>query len=550
MLALAKIDYEVIITLSADGSWLQEVLESGAAEQIADFRHCEIKEFGFRLRGQLVANWHSLGTEFEFEESEIVHLISESENLLDSVIGRGVVPSHPFFILYVLQESQLKGQSTVMHGSYGHVYEALLTVRLAKVSKKAGDLGTKFTYLSMVAYKLFEIEEHSLTPQLAREVHEKFKDEYGLPVEMEKMMRDLVEARILGYSGENIGFIHKYCYYFFVAKHLQKAIANNAEAASIRELLHRMADMVHDDEYMNILIFYIYLTEDRLLIERIIWNARQIYGEYEPCDLESDVDFIANLWKPRTIEVNTGNIRDNRDDYNSRRDEIEATPEEKLESSRTRYDKSLKNVLKTDFAFKCLQVMGQVLRNFPGDLRADLKYQLAEESYRLGLRSLKGFLVEIESAVGLLRSFIETKLASYRARPPEELSEDASQVIAILSELAIYGTIKRISFSVGLEELRETYESVRESAGLAHLPTRLIDLSIRLDHFSQVPMTDIEELAKIPKTKIVPHTILRLLVADHLYLFPVGYKDRQRLATKLGLEIKKHLVADKKVRSR
>lgn len=549
LLANAKKEFDIVVTLGTDVSWLQELVDLEGSD-LADFRLCEIKEFGFRLRSQLITKWHTVGREFDLDEGEITHRISESEHVLDSVIGKSIVPSHPFYILYVLQINELDSQNPVAHGSYGHVYEALLTFRLASVSVKTSDLGGKFTYLSLIAYRLFHAQKKYLTPSDLKELHEEFDKEYALSKSQDTMLRELEEARILGRFGEDVGFLHKYSYYFFVAKYFQKALANNSEDQAIVAHLHIMADMVHDDEYMNILIFYIYLTEDRKLIEYILSNARKIFDEHQPCDLDKDVAFIANLQERHTMELDSQNVQNNKDEYLANKDSADQASKnaEVIVPERKKYDKSLAEVVKSDFAFKTLQVMGQVLRNFPGELRADLKLQLASESYALSLRTLNAFMRIIEGNVENLRIFVERYLLNYRAKPEHEVYKEAYQVIAYIAQAAVYGMIKKTSSAVGLEDLRETYEAVREQAGEFHIPTRLIDLAIRLDHFPKLPMADIEQLASYSSSNHVRYSILRALVADHLYLFPVDYKDRQKLAALLHFQTARILLAEKKIK--
>ena len=55
-------------------------------------------------------------------------------------------------------------------------------------------------------------------------------------------------------------------------------------------------------DYANVVIFYIYLTKDRELIEHILQNATHIYGDLAPCDLDEDVRFLNEL---RTRSLNT-----------------------------------------------------------------------------------------------------------------------------------------------------------------------------------------------------------------------------------------------------
>jgi hypothetical protein len=135
----------------------------------------------------------------------------------------------------------------------------------------------------------------------------------------------------------------------------------------------------------------------------------------------------------------------------------------------------------------------------------------------------------------------------YRAKSGDEARREAGQIVAYLAEAAIFTMIKRVSFSVGLEDLRETYMTVRRKFGESYLPTRLIDLSIQLDHFPKLPITDIEDLKRIT-TSIIPYNILLMIVTDRLHLFPVDYKDRQRISEIFNVDTKRTLLGDKKVK--
>lgn len=547
MVAAAR-EFAIVVTLGADQSWFQEVLESSVGTETAQpFQFCDIREFGHRLRGKLITKWHRLGGEFELEEAQITQRVAVSENTLNTVIGKGLFPSYPFFVLYALHISSAQKQQTIAHGSYGHVYEAFLTMRLAAVSEKATDVGTKYTYLSLIASEMFSKGRMYLSDAEFADVHRRFEQEYDLRISDEQMLGQLRDARILGPVHEQVGFLHKYCYYYFVANHFKKVLANDRDAQSAREMLRQMADTVHDEEYMNILIFYIYLTEDRQVIEYFVERSRSFFSEYQLCDFQRDVEFIADLLQPRKLEVNSKRIDENRDGFRSQKDRAEDADKDEEPVVRTKYDDSLEDGLKLDFAFHALQVMGQVLRNFPGDLKADIKYQLTEESYRLGLRTMKSFLVMLETNLDEIRGVIENFVLLYRAKAGEDARREAGQIVAYLAEAAIFTMIKRISFSVGLEDLRETYMAVRKAFGETNLPVRLIDLSIRLDHFSKLPMSDIEDLEKTALS-IVPYNILLMLVTERLHLFPADYKDRQRISDLFKVNTTRTLLGDKKLK--
>jgi hypothetical protein len=547
-LAAAAREFCIVVTLGAEQSWFEEVI--GAAENVeaSEFQHCVLREFGYQLRGQLVKKWHALGQDFALEEDEVAHRVSASENMLNSVIGKGLFPSYPFFVLYTLSASATQKQSAVMHGSYGHVYEAFLTSRLSNVSKKVTDIGTKISYLAMLAKELFDSGRVDLSAGEVARVHERFEKQYALRIPREEILKQLKTARILEESSGNIGFIHKYCYYYFVAKYFQKVLADNPTDQEAKAKLKEMADMVHDEDYMNILIFYIYLTEDRQLIEYFIERSKAVYAEYPPCDLNEDVDFVAALLQPRKLSLNTGNVNKNREEFLSQKDRaMEEESETEKNKTRVRYSTIVDESVKLDFAFHAIQVMGQVLRNFPGDLKADLKAQLTEECYQLGLRTIKSFITLIQTNANEIKSSIENLMMFHRGKSEDIAAREADHALAYLTEAGIFVMIKRVSAAVGLEDLNETYTTVRENFGESHVPSRLIYLAIQLDHFPKLPIADIEALKELIQG-IVPHNILLLLVNDRLHLFPVDYRDRQRIAGLLDIQTKGSLLTEKKVK--
>jgi len=80
---------------------------------------------------------------------------------------------------------------------------------------------------------------------------------------------------------------------------------------------------------------------------------------------------------------------------------------------------------------------------------------------------------------------------------------------------------------LGHQKLTETYAQVLREAG-NNSATRLIDLSIKLDN-GGVPETEIQELGKRFRKNNFGFSVLRDMVANYLYLFPVEQSTKQRL---------------------
>ena len=76
-----------------------------------------------------------------------------------------------------------------------------------------------------------------------------------------------------------------------------------------------------------------------------------------------------------------------------------------------------------------------------------------------------------------------------------ELQTQAELILADLLREVTFGILKRLSHAIGLSELEETYEEVARLRN-DNLPCQMIQLSIRLNHFSRFPKEAISKLAK------------------------------------------------------
>ena len=112
----------------------------------------------------------------------------------------------------------------------------------------------------------------------------------------------------------------------------------------------------------------------------------------------------------------------------------------------------------------------------------------------------------------------------------------AKKTVAGLTHTVAYGFIRRIAASIGSPELKETYESVRKEFG-----TRAVDLvhvAIKLDQLAEFPQKEVIALHKKLQGKHVPRGVLRALVANHFYMFPVSGQVNQRICDPLAIRYK------------
>lgn len=546
LLQHASLNYSQIILFTDDLFLIQEL--AGRQQEhpsLGMFEIVDVREFGFRLRGELIRKWHSLGNTFVEDEQVLARNIADSTGVIDTVLGRNLLPSYPINVITLLQTYDA-GESSQNSGlgSYGQVYEALITARLTKVSIKSIDIGTKITFLSRVAWRMFSSSRRFVDRPEWRELGEDYFSEYKVHVQSEVLLESFLLAGILIEDESLFRFAYGYGYCYFVAKYFQENLADLDESTgkpALYKLLTDLSEKVYKQDNASIVIFYVFLTKDRFLIDHVIANARTIFSDVDEFDFDSHLTFVNEIIKPLTyVELPGTRPEENRLSYDQRRDDSGEQIEPRGDPALTDllYTPEMPFEQKLIIGIRYLTLMGQILRNFPGSLKATVKLELAFESYSLGLRILGSvFGLAQQDAEGLRREIagiLRHKMAF--SGTDRELDDRAGLIIAEMLREVAFALIKRTSHAIGLKELEATYEEVSALRD-NNLPGRFIQLSIRLDHFQTFPKSEIELLAKELAKNTFSYQTLRDLVLNHFYLFPEKYTLQQWAGDILGFQV-------------
>jgi hypothetical protein len=545
ILARAAAQFGTIILLIDDAFLMDEVSARHEHLPLAGFEVVDIREFGFRLRAQLIRKWHSLSNTFIEVEETLARNIADSSRVVDTVLGRNLLPANPISILTLLQTYDSEsGSATGGLGSYGQVYEALITARLAKVSLKSIDIGTKITFLARFAWRLFESGKRCIDENDWTQLCDQYFQDYKVRLDRENLLSSCISAGIL--SAEECGsrFTYGYGYCYFVAKYFQENLADPYDEKVRAELFTRLksiSERVYNQVNANIVIFYVFLTKDRVLIDHVISNARKIFEDSPEFDFDSHVQFANRIIVPPSrVCLPESTTETNQDSYQRRRDESgeQIEPNSDPSVGDVIYGPDIPIEQKLVIGFRFIALMGQILRNFPGSLKAETKLELAFETYALGLRILATIFILTERDSNLLAneiaSVIKEKLAFTGTE--RQLMSRVEDIITDLLRNVVFGVVKRLSHAVGLSELEVTYEEV---AALRdnNLANKFVDLSIRLDHFQRFPKSQIEDLAeRLDGNNFSFHT-LQDLVMNHLYLFPRSYALQQWAGSTLEMKV-------------
>jgi hypothetical protein len=494
------------------------------------FRQYGIEELNRVLRNKLIHRWVTLGRS-DWDDEALYREVDARERVIDTLLGKRLLPAYPIIVLSILQALESGRNLNTASGSYGELYEALITDRLVTVSRKPTDLGTKYTLIARLAYFFYQKDVNTATVGDIAAVCDEYFQEYRIRIDPSRFLEEMLTADLLREGDGNFGFKYSYYYHFFVARYFRDNLTDPRHVVELRSQLVEMADRVYYEAYANILVFYLYLTKDPQIIERIVCNAEQIYHDYEPATLEEDAAFVNRLYvtPPRPMELPGSDVAEHRDE---RRRQIDAAEEAgaslSRQGERVAYSDGLDDFVKINIALKTVHILGQVLRNFPGSLRGEAKVRIAEQCYMLGLRVLGFVLSAVQhNEDGLRRYYSELMRDQQPALSPLALGQSAEEAIITLVELWCFAMIKTLSHSVGMEDLVETYKEVlaRHSQTLS---VQMIDTSIKLDHFWSFPEAQVDSLHRQVRQNMLAYSVLRALVAHYLYLYRTIHMIRQK----------------------
>ncbi|GAH37018.1 unnamed protein product, partial [marine sediment metagenome] len=146
---------DTIILFSGTFPQLADVITQRAgAGYLLQFKICNLIEFGYFLREKLIKKWLSLGQELTINREELIYKSSRIAGVVNAVLRKNVIPSHPVFMLIILQAMEENKRVSPELGSFGYFYELLITLALARVSPRLS-MDTKYNYLTELAYYVF-----------------------------------------------------------------------------------------------------------------------------------------------------------------------------------------------------------------------------------------------------------------------------------------------------------------------------------------------------------------------------------------------------------
>ncbi|AQQ72202.1 Calcineurin-like phosphoesterase [Limihaloglobus sulfuriphilus] len=517
---------------------------------LIEYTKSRLLPFSRKKRHLLIEKWFSLNENgFENERKDITFL-RQIEHMVDDSLGFDLVPSYPLFILTIIQTFEVSKPNDIpTFASFGHIYQALITKSLFIATGSPQPIDSYYTYLSELAYHMYSTAKTKLIIEEYEIWHKKYNDKYLSDLSFDRLTRNLTTAKIFEEDCGRISFKYKYFYCYFVASYFAKHV-NSKE---IQNSISKMVTMLYNEQVANIVVFLCHLTDNIYLLEQIFLATDKIFETHEECNLQEDIKFITDPLTPLAIAIPEGDTDENYHDTLEVQDQIEDQLLDKQSDYPTVEDSAnpSEDVEASDInaSFKSIQILGQILKNFEGKLEGNLKEKVARTCFSLSFRTISSFLTFVDSNREDLISVFQDKI---KENSPDLMASTiyhkANESLYDLCQFMIYAIIKHTSNSVGIPILKPLFRKIFDKS--IDIPHRFLELSIKLDHYGNFPMGEVESIFKDKKFSYFHKRLAKQFIWMNLYVFPVKITTRQKIeeVTKLDATSSKITKASYKVR--
>ena len=500
-----------------------------------DFSRAELMALGNKKREEIIQRWISLGIEQTITEEDLYTRCDELKDTINSVVKKNIVPPKPIYILMLLQMFEANSKLNLELSSHGHCYQQLIyqSFENAKINEREFD-----KYLNVLTELSWWIFSNNQNPNEAQ--LDSFFEEYCkvyLNVDKEVVISKLSNHSILQAKEFRTGFKYPYIYYFFVGKKISESYSENTD---IQDQVNYLLENLHREDFANILIFVAHHTKDSWVINLLQNVLSELFDEHPSATLDKDqLSFMDDFMKqiPELI-LEQREVQKERDTYNEKLDASERSQNEVEENESPDI---LADINKT---FKGMEIAGQIIRNRHASLKRDSLNVLAENGINSGLRFLKYFIAISDVAKNEIVKVISAHLSENPGLTNIEIEKHAENAYLHLTYGVINSVVRKIATSVGSKEAMEIYKSIEEKESTPAL--LLLKQSIELHFLKRIDMKSITHSAEKLKGNFVCTRILKELVIQHIYMFPVDYKEKQQLSKLLGLSVKGQQLIEQK----
>ena len=543
-----------VIVFMASAIEVPALLSAECFKELEKVPVYEIMPMGNRKRKELISKWYSLHNEWKDPE-EIEKQIETSILQVDTFLGNGAsfIPAIPVFIINVLQNSDAAQNSNFKGSQYGFLYESLIQKSLSTVSnvyKQPGAYNIDIGILSKLAFEILKAKKKSFTEDELQVIIQAFSEDRLLDISKDDFLRRMCEAKIFKKDIENgVGykFRYPYIFYYFAGHH----IAYNLNNEDVTSMVEYMSARLFNEDYGNIIIFVCHFANSVEVIESILLNAYCTLNSYEPFSFQKDnpllqdIQIAVDALLPKVIGGND-EVFENRNLNLQRLDDAGINDGHVSDKSDTIEDEIAekeKDLAAISASLKTLEVLGQILQNYPAEIDGTVKIDIIDEIHKLGMRSVQAII----STMGYLEEALVSVVMERAMKKSKELRRDevaqkARQLVTVLISGMVRGMISKVAASLNSVYLLPAAKSALTAED--DISAKLILQELKLNCLDAPDYNELQRLkSELEKDKNqFAQCILSSIVANYLKYNKCDHRLRSKLCQLFGFSERKTFV--------
>lgn len=374
---------------------------------IIDFKRYRIRELKASLRNKLIKNWltiregENLPPFSNADLARIDEMTNIVEQSLGKAFGKGIMPAHPFFILYVLSTYDFEIQPGGNHNitSQGHCYQALIYFFLRSHGVDNDNVDGYLNFFTEFAQAIYLNKGNDLNPEQYDDFLKTYSNVYNFIEPKNEFLRKVYASGIIAVSSFNTySFGYPYLYYFFAGKFFSENwndVDSKGHEWCVEEVKNIIQNL-HKTSNAYIAIFIAHHTKNLSLLKLIVNVADDIFSKYPPATFDKHCLSVfqkQSFSMPQPSLPSRNNVEVNRANALKIQDEIEDIPnEDNIDEEEVADELSIE----LRRSAKTVEVIGAIVKNRAGSLGNELLKNLFLTGVNVHLRQTSSFLALIE----------------------------------------------------------------------------------------------------------------------------------------------------------
>lgn len=543
---LAYLDKQFLkIIATVDSAFdLKEALLTADFGSLRSFVQMRMLEFGFRLRFELVCKWFGLDDKKRRPEEEA----ELADKIIARVVGRGLVPSFPIYVLILLQSIEVGRAGELENSALGHYYEYMILQALEPRVRQE-HVHEILNYCSQFAWFLHSVKKEKVSDRELRGFHSAFETKFDLDIKFEERKRMLLETNLFLEHGDEVGFRYPYSYFFFLGRHLAKNLQNEETLAFIK----RCCDNLHVRENGNAILFLAHHSNDQYVFDALRDAVDSRFAEIAPLQFQQDTDALDRMVDKAPILIfNEAQRGDGREKVQAEDHRIEKTFDDAAngevapEDASVEKQEALKLLAEVNGLIKGIELLGMALKANFGTIDTDAKQKLIDTLFRGGLRGLRVFVEAFSQVPDHIIAELGAALEDLSSTNPADRDRVVKiRIFQVIGRFSFW-FIRRIGSAVGSKSMAPAIKRYVDNNDT--IANQLVGMTSTLETPGRIPFADLRALNERVSKQAFAQSVLRYIVFTRLHMYKTAEAEKQQVFQELDIQVSTQHAIDYKTR--